>query len=228
MVLTVLRTIASAVVTALLTMGAADAMTMRVVGDEVILSGQVVQPDIAQFTTILQNNPAIQIVLFMNSPGGDAVANRAISAMIIEHKFTTAVAGYCVSACAMLFLSGTERYFSDGTPLAMTSLGFHGNYSAAGLGPELRLLSLKTYVLDRTGGKADPALIDQWTHYADAHNTTRFIYPRPDAADKTPFTFHCLGPRANQGDYSACEPIAGANALTMGIITSTQILHVNH
>jgi hypothetical protein len=223
-----LRAISSVIIAALITMGSADAMTMRVVGDELILSGQVVQPDIAQFTTIIQNNPAIKTVLFMNSPGGDAVANRTISTMIIEHNFNTAVAGFCVSACAMMFLSGTERYFSDGTPLVMTSLGFHGNYDVRGLGPELRLLALKTYVLNRTGGKADPALIDQWIHYADPRNTMRFIYPRPDAADTTPFTFHCIGPRANQGDYAACEPITGANALTMGIITSTQILHVTH
>jgi hypothetical protein len=223
------RVLAFAMSAMLLATGMADAMTMRVVGDEVILSGQVVQPDIGRFTTIVENNPTIKIVLLMNSPGGDATANRELSAIIIAHKFTTTVSGYCVSACAMLFLSGTERYFSDGAPLVMTSLGFHGNYDTDGsLGPALRLLSLKAYVLDRTGGKADPALIDRWLHFADRSDTIRFIYPRPDAPARTPFTFHCASPGIYQGDDSTCEPISGVSALTMGIITSTQLLHVNH
>jgi len=151
----------------------APAMTMRVVDDEVILSGPVVASDGDQFKTILNDNPSIKLVLFWNSPGGLTAANRAISAMIIEHKLNTAIGGYCISACSEMFLAGVERNFTDVEPLASTSIGFHGNYAPNGtLDPEPRLQRLKADVLTRTGGKADPALVDRWVHFADKR--TRF------------------------------------------------------
>ena len=202
-------------------------MTMRVANDQVILSGRLVPGDAADFQALLDANPGVKTVVFWNSPGGAAIANRAISRMIADRKLATAVAGYCVSACAMMFLSGVTRSFSDGEALDVTSLGYHGNYLPGGeLNQELRLQQLKRTVLEETGGKADPALVDRWLHLPDQHNTVRFRYPGTDESSKATTVFQCSGAGPNRGDYAGCAPIAGVNALTMGIITSTQIVHV--
>ncbi|HEY5230305.1 MAG TPA: hypothetical protein VIJ11_05385 [Galbitalea sp.] len=147
--------------------------------------------------------------------------------MIAEHKLATAVAGYCVSACAMIFLSGAKRMFSDGEPIEVTSLGYHGNYLKGGvLNQEPRLAALEATVLEETGGKADPALVERWTHFASEHETMRFRYPGPDARTTDTTVYHCSNAEPNRGNYSKCEAIPGVNALTMGIITSTEIVHV--
>jgi hypothetical protein len=203
----------------------ASAMTMRVVDDEVILSGQVVVADGDQFKAILSEHPEIKLVLFWNSPGGASPANRAISAMIIEHKLNTAIGGYCLSACAEMFLAGVERNFTDVEPLASTSIGFHGNYGANGaLDPEPRLQRLKAEVITRTDGKADPALVEKWVHF-ERPRTLRFVYPGAHPDPAIAVAFECYGGRPNRGDYHGCQPVYGTNALTMGIITSADVLH---
>lgn len=206
--------------------GNGAAMTMRVAGDQAILSGRLEPSDGAQFSDLLQANSSISTVVLWNSPGGSAVANAELTATIQDRKLNTAVAGYCVSACAMVFLSGSQRYFSDGEPLDRTSLGFHGSYLHGTLAGEKRLQFLESLVETETGGKADPSLVAHWLHLSDESQTVRFRYPGSDGSPKTATVFNCQGGGPNRGDYDFCSPIAGPNALSMGIITSTQIVHV--
>ncbi len=205
----------------------AAAMTMTVAGDQVILTGRVVPDDAARFRALVDANPGVKTVVLWNSPGGSGSANDAITATIEDRHLDTVVAGYCVSACAMIFLAGTNRAFGDLEPLASTSLGFHASYARGGLAPERRLQALKARVLERTGGKIDPALVDRWLHLADERNTVRFRYPG-DGTNAAPTTYFCaLGRLPNNGNYASCEAIPKTDALTSGIITSTPIVHVN-
>ncbi len=206
--------------------GNAAAMTMRVAGNQAILSGQLVPSDEEQFAQLVQANPAIATVVLWNSPGGSARANAGLTQIIQDRKLNTAVAGYCVSACAMVFLSGSQRYFSDGESVDATSLGFHGSYVQGTLAPEKRLQFLENLVETESAGKADPKLVDRWLHFTDEHETVRFRYPGSDGAPKAATVFDCHGPGPNRGDYDSCTPIDGPNALSMGIITSTSIVHV--
>ena len=206
----------------------AGAMSMHANGDQAILTGRLVAADGDQFNALLQAHPNITTVVLWNSPGGSARANADLTGLITAHKLTTAVAGYCVSACAMVFLSGSERYFSDGESLDTTSLGFHGSYVDGALAGEKRLQFLESLVESETAGKADSALVERWLHFADEHETVRFRYPGADGAPKTPTVFDCRGPGPNRGDYGSCTPIDGPNAFSMGIITSTRVLHVAH
>jgi hypothetical protein len=126
----------------------------------------------------------------------------------------------------MVFLSGSQRSFSDGEPLDSTSLGFHGSYVQGTLAGENRLQFLESLVETETDGKADPALVGHWLHLSDRRDTVRFRYPGPDGAPKMATVFDCEGPAPNRGNYDACTPIPGPNAISMGIITSTHIVHV--
>ncbi len=204
----------------------AEAMTMRVVRDQAILSGPLIPSDVEQFRRLLEANPSITTVVLADSRGGAFIANRGLTNLIQDRKLNTAVSGHCVSACAMVFLSGKERYFSDGERLESTSLGFHGSYEDGQLAPEERLRFLKGVVAKETGGKADPALVDHWLHLADQRSTVRFRYPGEQGSPPTATVFDCRGPGPNRGDYTDCTPLTGFDALSMGIITSTVILHV--
>jgi hypothetical protein len=208
--------------------GAAHAMTMRVTHNQALLSGQLVATDPDLLQKLLDANPAVDTVVLHDSPGGAYVANRGLSELIQARKLKTVVAGHCVSACAMVFLSGSERYFGDAERLDSTSLGFHGSYDreTGALAPEDRLQFLKTEVEQETAGKADPALVDRWLHLSDRSRTVRFRYPGPDGSPTTPTVFDCTGPGPNRGDYGACTPIPDHDAFSMGIITSTRIVHV--
>lgn len=211
---------------AVLLNGTAGAMTMDVRGDQLIASGRIVPDDAAEFRMLVAANPKLTTVVLWNSPGGAAVANDAMTEIIESRGLNTVVTGYCVSACAMVFLAGKDRSYGDLEPIGSTSLGFHASYVVGGhLAADQRLAALKARVLDRTGGKIDPALVDRWLHLSDERNTIRFRYPG-DAAGPT--TYFCpLGRFPNAGDYKNCEAIPNTSALSAGIVTSTEIVHVN-
>ncbi len=214
----------------------ANAMTTRVVQDQVIVSGPLTPPDVDRFAKLLDGKPAITTVILWNSPGGAFEANRGLTKLIADRKLDTAVAGFCLSACAMVFLAGNERYFSDGESLETTMLGFHGSYTNGHLAPEERLQFLRGVVEDETGDKADPAIVERWLHLAEPSDFVRFYYPGSDGNPRTDTVFECTkgGPYSSDyggggpysGDSFECMPVAGHTALSMGIITSTRILHV--
>ena len=219
---------ALAAVLALSCVAPAAAATMRVAGTtQIIISGAILRSDTDQFMTLLAANPDINAVVLFDSPGGDGLTMQRLSAIIRRRKFSTAVAGNCASACAMIFLSGAQRYFSNLVPIGETSIGFHGSYEADGsLAPEGRLQMLKSMILDETGGKARADLVDRWTHFYPKNQFMRFSYPGADGAPAGPTVFECNGQQRGPTDYASCHPIPGVTALSMGIITSTQLLQV--
>jgi hypothetical protein len=221
------RVFAIAAAFAVLLNGAvAGAMTMDVRGDQLIASGRIVPDDAARFRALVAANPNLKTVVLWNSPGGAAVANDAMTEIIESRGLNTVVTGFCVSACAMVFLAGKDRSYGDLEPIGSTSLGFHASYVGGHLAADRRLAALKARVLDRTAGKIDPALVDRWLHLTDERHTIRFRYP----GDSTPgpTTYFCpLGRFPNAGDYTNCEAIPNTSALSSGIVTSTDIVHVN-
>ena len=210
----------------LLSSAAAGAMTMEVRGDQLIATGRIVADDGDRFRKLVDANPNVKTVVLWNSPGGAGRANDAITEAIESRGLNTVVTGFCVSACAMIFLAGKDRSFGDLEPIGSTSLGFHASYVDGHLAPDRRLAALKARVLDRTRGKIDPALVDRWLHLSDERNSVRFRYPGDSAPGST--TYFCpLGRFPNAGDYRSCEAIPNTSALSAGIVTSTDIVHVN-
>lgn len=209
-------------------MSSASAATMRVVDDYILVSGKFVQGDAETFASLLKDNPDISEVVLYDSPGGNGTVMQRMSALIRTHKMTTGVAGNCASACAMIFLSGVQRYFTDLVPVGETDLAFHGSYRPDGeLASEQRLSMIAGMIADETGGKADPTLVNRWTHFSAPRFLMRFTYPGASASSR-PSVFECSGGQRFPTDYSPCTPVTGHDALSMGIITSTQVLHIAH
>jgi hypothetical protein len=203
----------------------ASAMTMDVRGDQIVMSGQVVASDAGHFRSLLAAHPAVKTVVLTNSPGGSASANDAITAMIEQHDLNTVIGGYCVSACAMIFLAGASRAFGDLVATADESLGFHGSYAKGELKGPARLDALKARIMQRTDNKAPSALVDRWLHITDDKSSMRFRYP--EAGAKGPLVYFCtVGTQANKGDFSGCDPVTGTDAYSAGIITTRTVEHI--
>lgn len=204
------------------------AMNIKLVGDQLILSGPVERGDDATVERELAEKPAIRTVILRNSPGGDVRTAYAISNRIRAKGLRTAVSGYCYSGCARMFLGGVERLFTDDYPPHMTRIGFHGHYYADGplKGHLHRQLvekaDLKNWIIEHSDGKADPDLVERWITIPVYKGFMHFFPPWLVTEQKSTMFFCEYGPASNAGIFG-CEPI-GKNALDLGIITSVSTI----
>ena len=202
----------------------APAMELKVVGNQLILSGRVVGDEPAKVAEALKKSPGIDKVILRNSPGGNAPAGYQIGQLLREHGLRTAVSGYCYSSCSRMFLGGRARYFTDDHPAEYTNIGFHGHYYANGrLNADLvRQLGLREWIIRYSDGKADPQLVERWINIPYGRGMVHFFHPllvkRGDAS-----TFMCQGNEPTSSVFD-CEAI-GKTALDLGVVTSLDIVH---
>ena len=202
----------------------APAMELKVVGNQLILSGRVVGDEPAKVAEALKKSPGIDKVILRNSPGGNAPAGYQIGQLLREHGLRTAVSGYCYSSCSRMFLGGRARYFTDDHPAEYTNIGFHGHYYANGrLNADLvRQLGLREWIMRHSDGKADPQLVERWINIPYGRGMIHFFHPllvkRGDAS-----TFMCQGNEPTSSVFD-CEAI-GKTALDLGVVTSLDIVH---
>jgi hypothetical protein len=199
-------------------------MELKVVGNQLILSGGVVGDEPEKVREALANSPEIDTVVLRNSPGGDAPAGYQVGQMLRERGIRTAVSGYCYSSCSRMFLGGRTRYFTDDYLPESNNVGFHGHYDRGGhLNADLvRRYGLHDWIIKHSDGKADPALVERWINIPHSHGMIHFFHPglvkRADVS-----TFMCQGDEEQRSVF-ACEPI-GKTALDLGIITSLDLVH---
>ena len=105
-----------------------NAMTLKEVGDQLILSGPVVEGDTKKVREAFARNANIRTVVLRNSPGGHVPTGYEVGDLMRAKGLRTAVSGYCFSGCSRMFLGGKERVFTDDYPLSLTHVGFHGHY----------------------------------------------------------------------------------------------------
>lgn len=198
------------------------AMDMQVVGDQLILSGHVVDIDARKIESALASAP-ISTVILRNSPGGDTATGIRVGEMFRQRGLRTAVSGYCYSACSTMFLGGRTRYFTDDYAGELTNIGFHGQYRDGLLDTDSTAQrQLRTWFIRYSDGRADAALVDRWINLPLKEDMIHFYNParvqRHGAS-----TFLCDGTQPNHG-ISSCEPI-GKTALDLGIVTSLELVH---
>jgi hypothetical protein len=200
------------------------AMELKVVANQLILSGRVVGDEPGKVKEALANSPDIDTVILRNSPGGDAPAGYQTGQLLREHGLRTAVSGYCYSSCSRMFLGGRTRYFTDDYPAEHTHIGFHGHYHADGqLNAALMAqYGLRDWIIKYSDGKADANFVERWINIPYSRGMIHFFHPglvnRGGAS-----TFMCRGDEPTRLVF-ACEPIA-KTALDLGIVTSLDIVH---
>ena len=110
--------------------GSATAMTFISSPPTLYLGGAVVASDWDAWQETMQRfGPQIDTVVLHDSGGGDSAAGRRIGADIRQRKLRTVVHGRCSSACANMFLGGTERQFALTDKTITAVLGYHGSYN---------------------------------------------------------------------------------------------------
>jgi hypothetical protein len=217
-------TIGFLVAVAVLPSTESSAMELKVVGNQLILSGRVVGDEPGKVREALANSPEIDTVILRNSPGGDAPAGYRTGELLRERGLRTGVSGYCYSSCSRMFLGGSTRHFTDDYPADDTHIGFHGHYHADGhLNAALmRQYGLRDWIIKYSDGKADANLVERWINIPYSRGMIHFFHPVLVNRDGES-TFMCQGDEA-AGSVFACEPI-GKTALDLGVVTSPDIVH---
>src|SRR5216110_2304338 len=145
---------------------AAQAMEFRVAGNELHVNGPVEGYELALYADTAAAHPAIDTVVFRNSPGGDAWTAFQVGQRIRDAGLRTVVAGRCVSACTIMFLGGTSRHFAQAARPEFLYLAFHGTWSASFIDADKPAMqgrvALRDWVQSRTGGRMDASLLERF------------------------------------------------------------------
>jgi hypothetical protein len=202
----------------------ASGMELKIVGNQIILSGPVVGDEPEKVREAFASSPGIETVILRNSPGGNAPAGYQVGQMLRERGIRTAVSGYCYSSCSRMFLGGSTRYFTDDYLPESNNVGFHGHYDRMGrLDADLvRRYGLREWIIKYSDGKADPALVERWITIPYGRGMIHFFHPGM-VKHAGVSTFICQGDESQRSVF-ACEPIA-KTALDLGIITSLDLVH---
>lgn len=100
-------------------------MRFETVNTTLILSGPVVDGDLAHLRDALQDTTLRQVLLHQ-SPGGDSSTGLRLGHEIRQAGLNTLLSGQCASACGYMFLGGVERRLTDGMPVREYRLLLHG------------------------------------------------------------------------------------------------------
>jgi hypothetical protein len=200
-------------------------MDFQRVGDILVMAGPVDGGDLVRLRDQLASGPRPKLVLLHDSPGGDLWTGYQIGNRIRDDSLPTAVSGKCESACGLIFLSGSERYFSDGRPIAQTMVGLHGAHSIDTKQPLPELGPRMAYVIRTMTDRKYPADLLQRTVYPhDAEDMVYAFHPgRYPAGARGRGVVECL----KQPDVSfKCSMLDGLDALGIGVITSADLLQL--
>src|SRR5262245_8249449 len=161
----------------------AEAMEYHVAGNELHLSGRVTGDELALLKDVEAAHPgAIDTVVFRNSPGGDAWSGYRVGERIRDNGWRTVVIGACISACTLMYLGGRSRHFGAATRPERVYLAFHGpssrnfidNHAVAPRGRP----AIRSWILERTGGRADATLLERFVNNEKRSDLMRFYDPR--------------------------------------------------
>jgi hypothetical protein len=203
---------------------AAPAMEFRQAGDTLVMSGPVDALDLVRLRDHLAVHRPSLVVLH-ESPGGDLWNGYQVGNRIREEKLPTAISGKCESACALIFLSGTERSFTDGRPVAVTMVGLHGAHSIDTRQPLPELSPRMAYMIrTMTGRKYPDDLLQRTVYPRNAEDMVYAFHPARYAATAAARGIvECL----KQPDVSfKCTMLDGLDALGIGVITTPEILEL--
>jgi hypothetical protein len=202
----------------------ASAMSVKILGDQLILSGPVVGGDYAKVKDALGADSRVQTAILRNSPGGHILSGYRVGELFRQLGITTAVSGYCYSSCSRMFLGGKERRFTDDYPAEVTEVGFHGHYDSHGQlnAGAVQQYGLKQWIIRHSDGKADTSLVERWINIPVGVGMLHFYHPVL-VETKGASSFLCQGTEPPRQRVFSCEKI-DKSALDVGVMTSTEFL----
>ena len=198
-------------------------LKFKVVENQLIVTGRIESTDAWYFNRKIDKHPEVDTVVLRMMPGGKISAMEIIATTVEEKKLNTVVSGFCVSACAHIFLAGERRQFSDDFPLRYSRLSYHGMYrssgSLQGYGGIVPTNSERWYV-KRTRGKLPAEVVLQWLNFHHASGLAHFYHPKV-LGWQSVASFMCDG----RMPLKKCKRLA-KTALDYGIITSDKLAQV--
>ncbi|MDB5894009.1 MAG: Rhodanese-like protein [Rhodoferax sp.] len=205
----------------LLLFGQVQAMTLEKQDTALFATGPLGGDDWLKFKQAF-TDPDLRTIVLVNSPGGNLWDGLAISRLISEKGYDTVLAGYCNSACALLFMGGRERRFSSAFAPSATYIGIHGASSsdngslAVQTNPEVYALLKKAM-----GAKFNPDIVNTALYKMDDRHALLVI---PDSV-RTPLAlaFHC---KDGQTAWANCLQFKDATALNLGVTTHNDMVTV--
>ena len=193
----------------------AMAMTVEVQGSAVFVSGDIGPTDILKFRAAV-SRPGIDTLVLVNSEGGDLYTSFHLARVVAAWRLKTVVAGQCSSACAIIFMGGVERSFSDAFEPQDTYVGIHGAISRIN-GKVNGVVAAQIYAFFRRNmGERFDADIMELAIYGmqDAGSLLRvFDASRPPQRDP----YHC---ESGQTERRNCSEFKDQNALSLGVVTT--------
>jgi len=84
----------------------------------ITISGPIVEGDYGTFKSLLEAHGNTKDVLIGESPGGLLIEAIAMGELIHKRGLRTSVGGRCLSACALIFMSGVKKGMGKGSVLA--------------------------------------------------------------------------------------------------------------
>lgn len=201
----------------------AGAMDFHLVGDTLVMSGPVTGNELLELRNYLAKGE-VRLVLLHESPGGDLWNGYQVGNRIREEGLPTAVSGRCESACGLIFLGGTERFFSDGRPIGATMVGLHGAHTGDTRQPMTELAPRMAWVIrTMTDGKYPPDLLQRTVYPRNGEDIVYSFHPsrfRPDGTRRG--VMECL--KQPDPNRFKCTMLQDLDALAIGVITEPEVL----
>ncbi len=194
------------------------AMTLEVRANVLFATGPVVD-DVRQFEMALSNGQ-VNTVAFVNSPGGDLWAALRVAGLIAAKGVNTVVAGYCASACSIMFMGGKERRFSDAFRPNLTYVGIHGAHN-----PDTKQVSptaqpqIYAFFKLTMGDKFNSNVMNQSLYEMDDRSGLLRVFDQVRNS-KTP-PYFC---KSDQVLRDKCTTFPDTDALRLGVVTHTDLV----
>ncbi len=199
----------------------AQGMTLEVQGHQLFATGPVGGDDWLKFNQSFAD-PAVDTVVLVNSPGGSLWDGLRISKVISDKGYNTVAAGFCNSACALIFMGGKERRFSSAFDPSTTYIGIHGAHSID-TGSLLTQANPEVYALLKTamGDKFNARIMNTALYQMDDGSALLVV---PDnIRNPRAFPIHC---KAGHALLKDCTRYQDTDALSLGVITHNDMVRL--
>jgi hypothetical protein len=191
------------------------AMSIEVQGNAVFAVGDIGPKDILKFREAV-SRPGVDTLVLVNSEGGDLYTSFHLARVVAARRLKTVVAGQCSSACAIVFMGGLERSFSDAYEPQDTYVGIHGAISRID-GKVNGVVAAQIYAFFRRnmGQRFDDDVMELAVYgMRDAGSLLR-VFDGARQPKRDPY--HC---ESSQTERRNCTDFKDHNALSLGVVTT--------